>query len=96
MCRKRGEGYEAVVECQGRYSKPRVDLNRGVLYVQDRDGRGRAHAMFLASIQHRGVLRRAKFTVAKYGYAEAKKLALEARQRWLEELVNTSKINHNA
>lgn len=91
MCRKKGEGYEAIVECQGRYKKPRVRPDLGVLYIQDRDGRGRLYSMFIASIQHCGVLRRAKFTVSKYGFDKAKKLAQEARKRWLEELVYTPK-----
>ena len=79
------------MECQGRYKKPRVNLALGVAYNQDRDGRGRLYSTFTASIQHCGVVRRIKFTVSKYGFRKAKKLAQEARKRWLEELVYTPK-----
>ena len=87
MSRKRGEGYEATVECQGRYKKPRVNLERGVTFLEEKDGRGKVYAMFTASIQHAGVVRRAKFSVAKYGYDEARRMALAMRKHWLAELV---------
>jgi hypothetical protein len=87
VSRKSGQGYEAIVEFQGRYKQPRVNPERGVIYVQDRDGRGRIYSLFMASIQHAGVVRRAKFTVSKYGFANAKGMAQAARKRWMEELV---------
>ena len=87
MSRKSGQGYEATVECQGRYKKPRVNLERGVTFLEEKDGRGRVYAMFTASIQHAGVVRRAKFSVAKYGFNKARSMAQATRKRWLEELI---------
>ena len=90
MSRKSGQGYEGTVECQGRYKKPRVNLERGVSFQEEKDGRGRVYAMFTASIQHAGVVRRAKFSVAKYGFNQARSMAQEIRKRWLAELVGNS------
>ena len=95
MSRKSGQGYEATVECQGRYKKPRVNLKRGVTFLEEKDGRGRVYAMFTASIQHAGVVRRAKFSVAKYGFNKARRMAQAARKRWLEELIGTRSTNMN-